>query len=138
MIITRRIKLNTRGHTDIIDITEQVAQVVGDSELKDGIVTIFVPGATGGVTTIEYEPGLVHDLQQALERIAPYDMEYKHHERWGDDNGSSHIRASLLGPSLTVPFTSQDLLLGTWQNLIFIDFDTRSRAREIILQLIGE
>jgi secondary thiamine-phosphate synthase enzyme len=138
MIITRRIKLNTRGHTDIIDITEQVAQVVGDSELKDGIVTIFVPGATGGVTTIEYEPGLVHDLQQALERIAPYDMEYKHHERWGDDNGSSHIRASLLGPSLTVPFTGQDLLLVTWQNLIFIDFDTRSRARELILQLIGE
>ncbi len=138
MIVTRRLKLNTRGHTDIINITEQVAQVVSDSKLKDGIVTIFVPGATGGVTTIEYEPGLVHDFQQAFERLAPYDMEYRHHQRWGDDNGSSHVRASLLGPSLTVPFADKDLLLGTWQNLIFIDFDTRSRSRELILQLIGE
>ncbi|MGQ9625929.1 MAG: secondary thiamine-phosphate synthase enzyme YjbQ [Anaerolineae bacterium] len=138
MVLTRKVALRSQGHTDIIDITNQVAEEIRRSGLKAGIVTIFVPGATGGLTTIEYEPGLVHDLKQAFERIAPYDMEYRHHMRWGDDNGASHVRASLLGPSLTVPFAERELLLGTWQQVIFIDFDTRPRSRELILQIIGE
>ena len=138
MVLTRKLALRTQGYTDIIDITNQVAEEVRRSGLKAGTVTIFVPGATGGLTTIEYEPGLVHDLQQVFERIAPYNMEYRHHLRWGDDNGASHVRASLLGPSLTVPFAGGELLLGTWQQVVFIDFDTRSRSRELILQLIGE
>lgn len=138
MVVTKRIQLRTKGNCDIIDITPQVAQKISESGLQDGTVTVFVPGATGGLTTIEFEPGLVSDLQGAFERIAPVDLDYRHHLRWGDDNGHAHVRASLLGPSLTVPFVDSSLTLGTWQQVIFIDFDTRPRSRELVLQLIGK
>ena len=138
MVITKNIKLKSRGETDIINITGEVEGVVGKSKLKNGIVTIFVSGATGALTTVEYESGLVSDLKVAFERWAPRRGEYAHNARWGDGNGFSHIRASLLGPSLTVPFSGGKLTLGTWQQIIFIDFDNRSRSRELTVQIIGE
>jgi secondary thiamine-phosphate synthase enzyme len=138
MITTHELSLHTRGHTDIVDITAQVAQAVRDTGLKAGIVTIFCPGSTGGLTTIEYESGALADLQQVLDEIVPPDRDYRHHLRWGDDNGSAHVRAALVGPSLTVPFTEGRLTLGTWQQIVFIDFDTTSRARRLVVQLIGE
>jgi len=137
MVITERIHLRTQGHTDIIDITTQVSNALQSAQLQDGTVTIFCPGSTGGVTTIEYESGALTDLQQIFEEIAPEDRDYRHHLRWGDDNGSAHVRAALMGPSLTVPFTQKKLTLGTWQQIVFIDFDTRSRSRELVLQFVG-
>lgn len=131
------IKLSTKGHTDVIDITERVASAIKDSGLSDGTVTLFVIGSTAALTTIEYEPGLVHDIKEAFERIAPRSAEYKHHETWHDDNGHSHIRASLLGPSLSVPFANKRMPLGTWQQIILVDFDTRGREREIVVQMVG-
>ena len=106
--------------------------------MKSGILTVFVPGATAGVTTIEYEPGLVHDLKEAFEKIAPRRGEYMHNARWGDGNGFSHVRASFLGPALTVPFGDKGLTLGTWQQIVLVDFDNRPRTREVIFQFIGE
>ena len=114
-----------------------MAAVLKRSGVDSGIVTLFVIGSTAGLTTIEYEPGLVHDIKEALERVAPANGHYQHHERWGDDNGHSHVRASLVGPSLTVPFTHGAPCLGTWQQIIFMDFDTRSRDREIVCQILG-
>ncbi len=137
-VITRKIRLDTKGETDIIDITTQVAAQLKGSALTNGALTVFVSGATGGITTLEYEPGLVKDLQRAFEEIAPRDREYAHNKKWGDMNGYSHVRASLLGPSINVPFTDGKLMLGQWQQIIFIDFDNRPRSREIILQVIGE
>lgn len=137
-VVTKKIKLNSKGETDIIDITARVADCLGSSKLKDGIAVVFVTGATGGITTVEYEPGLVRDLKDAFERIAPREAEYQHNLRWQDGNGFSHVRASFLGPSLSIPFTKQELQLGTWQQIVFIDFDNRPRSREIIVQLIGE
>ena len=138
MVITKSIKLKTRGETDIIDITGKVADYVQSSKVKDGIVTIFMPGSTGGLTTIEYESGLIEDLKQSFEVIAPRDGEYHHNLRWQDGNGFSHVRAAVLGPSLTIPFSNKRLHLGTWQQIVFIDFDNRSRSRELIVQIIGE
>ena len=138
MVITRRIGLRTRGNCHIIDITREVAQEVADSGLKDGIVTIFVPGSTGGITTVEYESGLLSDLQDLFDRLIPSNIHYQHNLRWGDGNGHSHVRASLLGASLTVPFVDKKLTLGTWQQIVFIDFDNRPRSRELVLQLMGE
>ncbi len=138
MIVTRRIGLKTKGDCHIIDITRQVAQEVADSGLKDGTVTVFVTGSTGGVTTVEYESGLLSDLQGLFDRLAPSNIPYQHNLRWGDGNGHAHVRASLVGPSLTVPFVDQKLTLGTWQQIIFIDFDNRPRSRELVLQLMGE
>lgn len=138
MVITKRIELNTKGNCHIVDITGQVSEEVLRSGLKDGIVTIFVPGSTAGVTTVEYEPGLVSDLQRLFDRVAPADINYRHNLRWGDGNGHSHVRASLLGPSLTVPFAEKRLTLGTWQQIVFIDFDIRPRRRELVLQIMGE
>jgi len=138
MVITRRIELKTRGNGHIIDITRQVAQEVAGSGLKDGTVTVFVPGSTGGVTTVEYESGLLSDLQDLFDRLAPSNIDYKHNLRWGDGNGHAHVRASLLGASLTVPFVDKRLTLGTWQQIVFIDFDNRPRSRELVLQLMGE
>lgn len=138
MVITRRIGLKTRGNGHIIDITRQVAQEVADSGLKDGTVTVFVPGSTGGVTTVEYESGLLSDLQGLFDRLVPSNIHYQHNLRWGDGNGHAHVRASLLGASLTVPFVDKKLTLGTWQQIVFIDFDNRPRSRELVLQLIGE
>lgn len=138
MVITKHISLNTQGNAQMIDITSQVAQAVAKTGLRDGIVTIFVPGSTGALTTVEYEPGLVADLQRMFDRLAPPNIPYRHHQRWGDDNGHSHVRASLLGPSLTVPFVDGRLTLGTWQQIIFCDFDTRPRHRKLVVQCLGE
>ena len=138
MVITKNIKLKSRGETDIINITGEVESALGKSKLKNGIVTVFVTGATAALTTVEYESGLVSDLKVAFERLAPRRGEYAHNARWGDGNGFSHIRASLLGPSLTVPFLGGKLTLGTWQQIVFIDFDNRPRSRELVLQIIGE
>jgi secondary thiamine-phosphate synthase enzyme len=137
-VVTDSLQLQTRGKTDIIDITEQVARKVTDSGILSGTVTIFVAGSTAGLTTIEYEPGLVADFQELFDRIAPENIRYAHNERWGDGNGYSHIRASLLGASLNVPFKNAVLLLGTWQQIVLIDFDNRPRSRQIILQIMGE
>ena len=137
-ILTEHISFDTKGNTDVIDITPLVDQKLMDSGLKDGSVLIFVPGATGALTTIEYEPGLVKDLSDALERLAPMGLEYAHNLRWGDGNGHSHVRASFLGPGLTVPFANGKLLLGTWQQIIFIDLDNRSRTRKLIVQITGD
>ena len=138
MVITRRIGLKTKGNGHILDITRQVAQEVADSGLKDGTVTVFVTGSTGGVTTVEYESGLISDLRDLFDRLAPSNISYQHNLRWGDGNGHAHVRASLLGASLTVPFVDQKLTLGTWQQIVFIDFDNRPRSRELVLQLMGE
>ena len=135
---TKQISLHTRGEGDILDITNKVAEVVAESKLENGIVTVFVPGSTGALTTIEYEPGLLEDLPNMLERIAPRNIVYEHEKRWHDGNGHSHVRASLIGPSLTVPFVNRRLTLGTWQQIVFLELDARSRARNIVLQIIGQ
>ena len=138
MVITQELDLRTQGHCDIQDITSQVAGAVRETGLQEGIVTVFCPGSTGGLTTIEYESGVLSDLQQVLDDIAPPDRDYRHHLRWGDDNGHSHVRAALIGPSLTVPFVEGRLTLGTWQQIVFLDFDTRSRSRRLVVQVMGE
>jgi secondary thiamine-phosphate synthase enzyme len=138
MVITRELHLRTRGGYDVQDITTQVARAVQESKLAAGIVTIFCPGSTGGLTTIEFEDGVVADLQQVLDEITPPDRAYRHHLRWHDDNGHSHIRAALMGPSLTVPFVDGALTLGTWQQIVFCDFDTSPRSRTLVVQIIGE
>ena len=138
MVITKEIGLNTRGHCDIHDITDQVADVVRGTGLSKGIVVVFTPSATSGLTTVEYESGALADLGQLLNEIAPAQRDYRHNLRWGDGNGHSHVRAALLGASLTVPFVDSDLTLGTWQQIIFVDFDNRSRQRRIVAQIVGE
>jgi secondary thiamine-phosphate synthase enzyme len=137
-VITERLTRKTRGHSQILDITPEVAKAVRSAGLEDGLVTIFIPGATGGVTTIEYESGLVSDLERAFESIAPENIPYAHNERWGDGNGHSHVRAAMLGPSLSVPFCGGQLILGTWQQIVVVDFDNRPRQREIVIQVMGE
>ncbi len=138
MIVTQELHVNTNGYCDVRDITVQVASAVKSSGLLAGIVTIFCPGSTGGLTTIEYESGAITDLKQVFDEIAPPDRDYVHHLRWGDDNGQSHVRAALVGPSLTVPFVEGNLTLGTWQQIVFLDFDTRARSRRLIIQIMGE
>jgi secondary thiamine-phosphate synthase enzyme len=135
---TFSIQLSTRGNADIHDITDQVASHVIQTGLKDGTVTIFCPSSTSALTTIEYEPGALSDLRLLFDEIVPPNREYAHNARWGDGNGHSHIRAALLGPSLTVPFVNGNLTMGTWQQVIYVDFDNRPRKRELVLQLIGE
>ncbi len=137
-VITQGLRVETNGDTDLIDITGEVARGVIDSGLTAGTVTVFIPGSTAGVTTIEYESGAIRDFRDAIERIAPKDIAYHHDARWGDGNGYSHVRAALQGASLTVPFADSRLLLGTWQQIIVVDFDNRPRSREIILQIMGE
>jgi secondary thiamine-phosphate synthase enzyme len=137
-VVTKKIKFKTRGEVDILDITKQVNKVIQETPLKDGIATVFVAGATGAITTIEYEPGLIEDLPNALEKLAPKNAYYKHHEMWHDGNGHSHVRASILGPSLTVPFNDKRLILGTWQQIVFLELDVKPRSREITVQIIGE
>ena len=132
------ISIQTRGEVDIIDLTSEVQHIVTKSKIKDGIACIFVSGSTGAVTTIEYEPGLQKDLPEALERIAPKKCSYAHHETWHDDNGHSHIRASILGPSLTIPIKDGGLMHGTWQQLVFVELDTRPRNRTLMVQIIGD
>jgi secondary thiamine-phosphate synthase enzyme len=135
---TINLRLQTKGETDLIDITRMVENSVRDSGISSGIVTVFVPGSTAGVTTIEYESGAVRDFQGAIERIVPKNIHYDHDARWGDGNGYSHVRAALLGASLAVPFSSSRLLLGTWQQIVLVDFDNRARKRELTLQIMGE
>ena len=138
MILTEHIDFQTKGNAEMTDLTAKVAAAVERSELLSGVVVIFASGATGAVTTIEYEPGLAEDMSDALERIAPKDIEYAHNRRWGDGNGHSHVRASMIGPSLTVPFSDGKLLLGTWQQIVFLDLDNRPRYRRIVVQIMGE
>jgi secondary thiamine-phosphate synthase enzyme len=137
-VITKTIKVNSKGENDMVDITHQTLKAILESKLENGIVTIFVSGSTAAVTTIEFEPGLRSDFPMMLNRIIPKDIEYKHDETWHDGNGHSHVRASLIGPSLTVPFKDRNLILGTWQQIVFIELDIRSRERRITLQIIGE
>lgn len=137
-VVSDVITLNTRGKTEIIDISEEVRDKVASSGIDNGTVTIFVSGSTAGLTTIEYEPGLMADFQALWKRIAPDNIPYDHDERWGDGNGYSHVRASLLGASLTVPFTDTKLSLGAWQQIVLVDFDNRPRNRRIVLQIMGE
>jgi secondary thiamine-phosphate synthase enzyme len=136
-IITKSFKIKTKGNTDILDITTEVQEIIGDSKIVQGQATVFVPGSTAGITTIEYEPGLLKDLPRAFERIAPENIEYAHHLTWGDHNGHAHIRAALLGASKTFPFSEGDLILGTWQQIVLVDFDERPRSREVVVQIIG-
>ncbi|MDK2834861.1 MAG: hypothetical protein PWP63_1948 [Methanolobus sp.] len=138
VVFTGYLDFDTKGDTDIIDVTSRVTGIVTSSGIKDGIVLVFAPGSTAAITTIEYEPGLVFDLREALERLVPGDMYYKHHERWHDGNGHSHIRASLLGQSRSFPVVNGDIVLGTWQQIIFIDLDNRPRSRRVLVQVCGE
>jgi len=134
----RSIQLNARGNCDIIDITSEVAREVSNSGISSGTATIFIVGSTAGVTTIEFEPGLLADFKDMWERVIPRNIPYQHDRAWGDGNGHSHVRASLLNASLTVPFINKRLTLGTWQQIVLLDFDNRPRSREIIIQVIGE
>ncbi len=137
-VITKAIKINSNGENDMVDITDQTLKAVHETNLKDGIVTVFVSGSTGAITTIEYEPGLRSDFPKMLNRIVPRNIDYEHDKTWHDGNGHSHVRASLIGPSLTIPFKDGNLILGTWQQIVFFELDTRSRERTITIQMIGE
>jgi len=137
-VVTKRISLQTGGNGDIVDITDKVRQQLAGSGVKNGIATLFVAGSTAGITTIEFESGLLADFKSMWERNIPRDIAYHHDSAWGDGNGHSHVRASLLGPSLAVPFTDGKLALGTWQQIVVVDFDNRSRSRQVILQVMGE
>lgn len=138
MVVTRKISLQSQGNCDIIDITSEVEQQVAETGINSGTVTLFVAGSTAGLSTIEYEPGLISDFQNMWERIAPKNIPYNHDQRWGDGNGYSHVRASLLGASLVIPFSDRKLTLGTWQQIVLVDFDNRPRSRQIVLQIMGE
>jgi secondary thiamine-phosphate synthase enzyme len=135
---TGNIAIKTRGNTDILDITRELEHLLAESGLKSGSLTVFCPSSTSGVTTVEYEPGAVSDLKGMFEELVPSNREYAHNATWGDGNGHSHMRASLLGASLTIPFLERSLTLGTWQQVIYIDFDVRPRQRELVIQMIGE
>jgi len=136
---THKFEIESQGDSQVLNLTERVTDCIGDGQLSKGLATVFVIGSTAGITTTEFEPGLVHhDLKTAFEHFAPQDARYRHEETWHDDNGHSHVRASLLGPSLTVPLIDRSLQLGTWQQIVLIDFDTRPRKRRIIIQVIGE
>jgi len=138
MVKTGTISLSTDGNADVHDITDRVEAELRKSSLKSGTVTIFCPSATTALTTIEYESGALADLRRLFDEIVPANREYAHNARWGDGNGHSHVRAALLGPSLTVPFVDGQLMLGTWQQIIHVDFDIRPRRRELVVQMIGE
>jgi len=131
-------QIKTEGFDDVIDITLKVESVIGKSNISNGIAAVFVPGSTAGITTIEYEPGVVEDLKKAIERLVPQNIHYDHNARWGDGNGFAHVRAALLGPSLSIPIVDGDLQLGTWQQIVLIDFDNRPRTREVAIQIVGQ
>ena len=137
-VITKTAQIETRGENDVIDITGQTSKALEESNLEDGIVTVFISGSTAAITTIEYEPGLIQDFPSMLSRIVPKDIEYQHDNTWHDGNGHSHVKASLIGPSMTIPFKDGNLMLGTWQQIVLLETDTRPRERKIILQIIGE
>ena len=137
-IITDSVSISTQGNTAIIDVTDEVKDLLDKTGLTQGNLTVFVSGSTAGVTSIEYEPGLLKDLPEAFERFAPAGISYHHNATWGDGNGHAHVRAALLGSSFTVPFKNGNLLLGTWQQIVVIDFDNRPRERRVVVQMIGE
>ncbi len=137
-VITKTIQVKTKGEDDIIDITDQTSKGIEGSKMKNGVVTIFVSGSTAALTTIEYEPGLLSDFPKMLERVAPKNIDYGHEKLWHDGNGHSHVRASLVGPSLTVPFCNGQMMLGTRQQIVLVELDTRSRDRSLVLQIIGK
>ena len=137
-LVTRKIQFSTQGNSEIRDLTDEVNKYLKETNLNSGLVNLFIPGATGGLTTMEYEPGLIDDLQHALQRFAPEDTAYRHNITHKDRNAHSHIRASLIGPSLGIPFEDATAQLGKWQQIVFIDFDNRSRKREVILQIVGQ
>ena len=136
-IVTKYVILSSKGENDIIDITNNVEKILLESKLKNGIITLFVVGSTAAITTIEYEPGLKQDFPDMLEKIAPKGIEYHHDNSWHDGNGHSHLKASLIGPSLTIPFINGQTSLGTWQQIVLVEMDTRSRERKIVVQIIG-
>lgn len=138
MILNEKISLTTQGNSEIIDITGQVRDILEEKGISNGILTVFIPGSTGAITTIEYESGALEDMRNLLETIAPQNKNYKHNLRWGDGNGHSHLRSALLGPSLVVPIVDGSLTLGTWQQIVFIDCDNRPRQRSIEIQIVGE
>jgi secondary thiamine-phosphate synthase enzyme len=137
-VVTKEITLHSSGNCDIIDITSQVAKDVEKSGINSGIATLFIVGSTAGITTIEHEPNLVSDFKNMWDRVVPQNISYEHNKTWGDGNGHSHVRASTLGASLAIPFVNKRLTLGTWQQIVLVDFDNRSRARKIIVQILGE
>ncbi len=138
MVVTKRISLQSKGHCDIIDVTSQVEQQVAGAGINDGTVTLFITGSTAGVSTIEFESGLLSDFQDMWERNFPKNIPYQHDRAWGEGNGYSHVRASLLGASLVIPFSDKKLALGTWQQIVVVDFDNRARSRQIVLQIMGD
>ena len=138
MIVTDTIPCTTKGDGDTIDLTAKLSRALAESGMTSGIAVLFIGGSTAGLTTIEYEPGAVEDLRAVLESVAPSGRDWLHHRRWGDHNGHSHIRSALVGPSLSVPFVAGKLALGTWQQVVLIDFDERPRSREVLVQLLGE
>jgi len=138
MVITQKISLQSKGHCDILDITSQVEQQLAEAEVNSGTVTLFISGSTAGLTTIEFESGVLADFRGMWERNVPENISYLHDRRWGDGNGYSHVRASLLGASLVIPFNNKRLMLGTWQQIVVVDFDNRARSRQIIMQIMGE
>jgi secondary thiamine-phosphate synthase enzyme len=137
-IISDSLSFSTRGFTDMKDLTQEVSKKLSENGLQNGILNLFVPGSTGGLTTIEHEPGLVEDFSEFMEKVIPSNVTYHHDAKWGDGNGFSHVRASLVGASLNVPFSNGMLNLGTWQQIVFLDFDNRSRSRMVLLQFMGE
>ncbi|MBA4454537.1 MAG: YjbQ family protein [Nitrosopumilaceae archaeon] len=137
-VLTESIKIQSEGENDMIDLTEKISDSVTESGITNGSAIIFVSGSTGSVTTIEFEPGLIQDFPEMLNRIAPKNLDYGHERMWHDGNGHSHVKASLLGPSLTIPFIDGQLCLGTWQQIVFVELDTRERTRNLVLQIIGE
>lgn len=138
MVFTETFSLSAHGYCDIIDVSAKVAAAVARSGIADGIVTVFCPGSTCSITTIEYEPGVLRDLARVIELLVPSDDPYEHNRRWGDGNGFSHVRAALFKPSVTVPLRAKQLALGTWQQIVFLDFDNRDRRRDVIVQVVGE
>lgn len=138
MVITKTIDVSTKGNCDILDITTYVSKTLSECKAKDGTVTLFVPGSTAGLTTIEYEPGLIADLKEMWQKLIPEGLPYKHDSRWGDGNGHAHLRASLLDASLVIPFRNRNLILGTWQQIVLVDFDNAPRKRQLIIQIMGE
>jgi secondary thiamine-phosphate synthase enzyme len=138
MVFGKSFSIQTQGFSDIVDITDKVASLIAESVIKNGVATIFVVGSTASISTIEHEPALVEDMKERLDELVPSDLKSRHSETWGDDNGFSHIRATLMGPGITVPFSEKQLVLGTWQQIVVIDHDNRPRSRKIFVQVIGE
>jgi secondary thiamine-phosphate synthase enzyme len=138
MVVTKKISLESKGHCDIIDITPQVERQLAETDISNGTVTLFVTGSTAGISTIEFESGLLSDFQDMWARNVPTDIPYQHDRAWGEGNGYSHVRASLLGASLVIPFSDKRLALGTWQQVVLVDFDNRPRSRQIVVQIMGE